>query len=255
MVGLGAGILSGLFGVGGGVVLVPGFVLFLGLAQHSAHATSLAAMILTAGAALQPFAMDGSVAWIPGVAIASGALVGAVIGASIMDRLSATRLRQAFAVLLVLVALRMLVPIELVGSGAEQSIDAVRALAFAGLGVATGTLSALMGVGGGVILVPAMVLLFEFTQHTAEGTSLLVIVPTAVMGALRHGRRGHTEWRVGLLVGLGGLVGGQIGARIALLLAGEWLQAAFGAFLLLMGVRLLVKSRVRATTETAPVDE
>jgi uncharacterized protein len=240
--GVGAGLLSGLFGVGGGVVLVPGLVLLLHLGQHQAHATSLAAIIVTAAGAMQPFAADGSVEWVGGALIAAGAIVGANVGATVMHRLSAVRLRQAFAVLVILVAVRMLVPSDLPAGTESQTIDALRLAGFGLLGLAAGTLSALMGVGGGVILVPALVLGFGFTQHAAEGTSLLVIIPTAVMGALRHARHGYTDWRLGLLVGAGGLAGGQLGARGALALDAERLTVLFGAFLLIMGVQLLRKA-------------
>jgi uncharacterized protein len=240
--GVGAGLLSGLFGVGGGVVLVPGLVLLLHLGQHQAHATSLAAIIVTAAGAMQPFAADGSVEWVGGALIAAGAILGANLGATVMHRLSAVRLRQAFAVLVILVAVRMLVPSDLPAGTEGQTIDALRLAGLGLLGLAAGTLSALMGVGGGVILVPALVLAFGFSQHAAEGTSLLVIIPTAIMGALRHARHGYTDWRLGLLVGAGGLAGGQLGARGALALDAERLTVLFGAFLLVMGVQLLRKA-------------
>jgi uncharacterized protein len=241
--GVGAGLLSGLFGVGGGVVLVPGLVLLLHLSQHKAHATSLAAIIVTAAGAMQPFAADGAVEWLGGALIAAGALLGANLGAALMHRLSAARLRQAFALLVIVVAIRMLLPSDLPPGAETQAIDVWRLVGFGALGLAAGTLSALMGVGGGVILVPALVLLFGFSQHAAEGTSLLVIIPTAIMGAARHASHGYTEWKTGLLVGVGGLAGGQVGARLALALDAERLTFLFGGFLLLMGVQLLRKAR------------
>jgi uncharacterized protein len=248
--GVGAGLLSGLFGVGGGVVLVPGLVL-LGLVQHRAHATSLAAIIVTAAGALQPFAADGAVHWSGGAVVAVGAIAGANLGAAIMHRLSPTRLRQAFAVLVVLVALRMLWPDPLPSAGAAPELGAGLIAGLALLGVAAGTLSAVMGVGGGVILVPALALLFGFGQHLAEGTSLLVIIPTAVMGAIRHASHGYTDWRTGLLVGTAGLGGGQVGARAALALDEGWLTVLFAVFLLLMGVRLLLSATREARTRRA----
>jgi uncharacterized protein len=248
--GLAAGLLAGLFGVGGGVVLVPGMVLLMGLAQHVAHATSLVAILVTAPAAVIGFALDGSVAYAAGGATAVGAMIGAFGGAAVMHRISPTRLRQGFALLLVLVAVRMALPIEVEQGAAVAADDPLSLLAFAGLGLSAGVLSAIMGVGGGVIMVPAFVLLFGLDQHTAEGTSLLVIVPTALMGAYRHGRHDYTDWRLGLLIGAGGVLGGLVGAQIAIALPGEALQRLFAGFLLLTGVRMLAKSRPK-TSEAA----
>lgn len=242
--GLLAGLMSGLFGIGGGAVLVPLLVLVLGMPQHRAHATSLAAIILTAASGMVRFAQDASVNYGAGVAIAAGAIAGAFLGAWLMHRLSALRLRQAFAILLAVVALQMLL--------GDSATDGVVPLAGTGLGVAylllgvvAGVLSALMGVGGGVIMVPAMVVLFGFTQQVAEGTSLLVIIPTAIVGSLRHARNGYTDWRAGLILGLGGIGGAWLGAGVALALEADLLQRFFGGFLLLTALHLLWSTRAR----------
>ena len=92
-------------------------------------------------------------------------------------------------------------------------------------------------------MVPAMVLLFGMAQHTAEGTSLLVIIPTAIAGSLRHSRSGYTDWRLGLIVGLGGIAGALLGARLALGLDADLLQRLFAFFLLIVAVRLLWSNR------------
>lgn len=250
--GLLAGVMSGLFGIGGGAVLVPLLVLVLKMPQHTAHATSLAAIILTAVSGTFAFAAEGEVAYRAGLLIAGGAIVGALAGASLMHRLSPRRLRQAFALLLLVTAVQLLVGFEPVGGagGGGALRGPAEVVALLGLGVVAGTLSALMGVGGGVIMVPAMVLLFGFSQHLAEGTSLLIIIPTAVVGSLRHARHGYTDWGVGLLVGVGGIAGAVVGATIALELDALLLQRLFAAFLLITGTRLLLSTRAAK----APVD-
>lgn len=245
LVGAASGLLSGLFGVGGGTVIVPGLVLLLGVAQHAAHATSLAAIVLIAPAALLGFLLDGSVAFGAAVAISAGAAVGAVAGAALMQRMTAARLRQAFAVLLLLVAVRLLVPSAQEGGGMDQGLDVLRVLGLVGLGLAAGALSAALGVGGGVVVVPALVLWFDFSPHVAEGTSLLVILPTAVAGVLRHQRQGLIDWRLGLLLGAGGVVTGLIGAQGALALPSALLQQLFAVFVALVAVRMLVPPRPR----------
>lgn len=247
-IGLAAGLLAGLFGVGGGVVLVPGMVLLLGVGQHRAHATSLAAILLTAPAAAVGFALGGEIDVAAAVGLAAGALPGAVGGAAIMRRVSEARLRQGFAVLLLLVAVRLALPGGAISAVAELD-GAPAAAMLVAVGVAVGALSAVMGVGGGLLLVPALVLLLGFTQHAAEGTSLLVIVPTALMGAWRHSRHGYTDWRVGLALGAAGVVSGLVGAQLALALPEAVLQRLFAAFVAVMALRLLVRSRPASPRE------
>ena len=94
--GLGAGFLGGLFGIGGGVVLVPGLVLLLGFAQHRAHATSLAAIVVSATSAGIPFIVEGSVHWGYAGLLLIGSSVGAVLGARHVVRISPVWLARGF---------------------------------------------------------------------------------------------------------------------------------------------------------------
>jgi uncharacterized membrane protein YfcA len=250
--GLLAGVMSGLFGIGGGAVMVPLLVLWLAQPQHRAHATSLAAIIVTAASGMARFAGDDEVHYAAGLVIAAGAVAGAYVGAQLMHRLSPTRLRQAFAVLMVVVSLQMLLGFTPEGAAIPLGGPEI-VVAYLLLGVVAGVLSGLMGVGGGVIMVPAMVLLFGFSQHAAEGTSLLIIIPTAIVGSIRHAKNGHTDWRLGMILGAGGVVGAWLGASVALGLDADLLQRLFAVFLLLTGAHLLWSTRPRRSSP-APAD-
>jgi uncharacterized membrane protein YfcA len=107
ILGLSAGFIGGLFGVGGGLVLVPGLVLWLGVTQHRAHATSLAAIVVSASAGLTPFAFRGEVDWATGGVIAVGAIIGAYVGARTAHRIPAVWLARAFVVLVLVSAVRL----------------------------------------------------------------------------------------------------------------------------------------------------
>ncbi len=117
------------------------------------------------------------------------------------------------------------------------------------VGLLAGALAASLGVGGGIIYVPGLVAFFAFAQHEAQGTSLAVIVPTMVLAALIHGRAGRVDWRTALILGAGGLIGGWLGARVALSLEAPVLRRLFATFLVLMAVRML-----RHTTRAAHTD-
>ncbi len=105
--GLAAGFVGGLFGVGGGVVVVPGLVLWLHMAQHRAHATSLAAIVASASAALVPFALDGEVDWPAALALFAGAGFGAFAGARLVGRIPELWLARAFVTLMLVAAARL----------------------------------------------------------------------------------------------------------------------------------------------------
>ena len=117
---------------------------------------------------------------------------------------------------------------------------------FAGValaGVVVGIFAALFGVGGGLLMVPFIVLVLDEGQHVAEGTSLLVMIATALVGALAHTRRGYVDWKGAGVVGVAGIAGAVAGALLALGTSGDVLRRAFGVVLVVVGLRLILTSR------------
>jgi uncharacterized membrane protein YfcA len=107
IVGIVAGFLSGLLGIGGGVIVVPGLILLVGLNQHTAAATSVATIILTASAALLAFGTGGSVDWTTALIVFSGAAAGAWAGAHYMHRIPEYALAGVFTLVLSISSIRM----------------------------------------------------------------------------------------------------------------------------------------------------
>lgn len=106
-------------------------------------------------------------------------------------------------------------------------------------GLLVGAVSALFGVGGGLLMVPFMVLVLGKSQHLAEGTSLLVIIPTAAVGVIAHARRDYVSFRRAALVALGGVGGAYAGASLALKIPEKPLRLIFGAVLLVVAAHLI----------------
>ena len=249
--GAGAGVLSGLLGVGGGILLVPILVLVLRWQQKAAQATALVLVMMAAIAGVATYAVAGSVAWGPAAIVFCGAVVGALVGSAVVQRVHAHWLQVAFGVVLVLAAVRLVWP---TGEQPDslQTLPAVSpglVIAYVASGLAMGLLSALFGIGGGIILVPTLVTLFDFNQRLAAGTSLAVMAPTALIGALRLTRPGYTSWSRGVRFGIGGVVGGLVGARLGLWLPVALLSWAFAALLVIAAVQMF-RSGVR--TARAP---
>jgi uncharacterized membrane protein YfcA len=124
------------------------------------------------------------------------------------------------------------------------------------LGVAVGVLVGLLGIGGGVVLVPALVYLLQMDQHLAQGTSLFILLPPVGLGALRqYWKQGQVDLRGGILCALGMLVGGCVGGWIAVPMASRHLQGLFGCFLILAAVLLLRKPEPQYRTTGAADEE
>jgi uncharacterized membrane protein YfcA len=111
-------------------------------------------------------------------------------------------------------------------------------VALAAFGVIVGVASGLLGVGGGTLSVPFLTLVVGLTQHAAEATSLLVILPTAIAGSLALRRRGVGDLGLALRFGVVGAVGSVLGALLALALPGSTLRIVFAVFIGLVGLRL-----------------
>jgi uncharacterized membrane protein YfcA len=105
-------------------------------------------------------------------------------------------------------------------------------------GLLVGVASGILGVGGGILLVPVMTIAFGLPQHLAQGTSLAAIIPTSAVGAVTHDRRGNVLRRAALYMALGGVAGAAVGALIALRLPREVLARAFALMLLFAAYRL-----------------
>ena len=114
----------------------------------------------------------------------------------------------------------------------------------AAFGLGTGVAAGLLGVGGGTLMVPFLTLAIGMSQHEAEATSLLVVLPTAIVGSLVLRRRGVGDLWLALRFGTLGAAGGVVGALLALALPGHVLKIVFACFLLLVSVRLVRDSLV-----------
>lgn len=109
------------------------------------------------------------------------------------------------------------------------------------LGLVAGLLSGLIGIGGGVIIVPALLFLFGFSQHQAQGTTLaLMVPPIGLPAAWTYYKQGNVNFEVTLLICAGFFLGGFIGARFATDLSNVALERIFGVAMLLIGVKMLV---------------
>ena len=247
-VGVVAGFLSGLFGVGGGILIVPALVVLMHMDQRPAHGTSLAAVLPIALSSTLGYALGGKVDWPVAALLAAGAVGGAVAGTHALRIVPQRALALAFAGLLAVTAVRLLVDHSDAGGRAALSAGSAAGLVL--LGVASGILAGLLGVGGGIIMVPAMVVLFRIPPAVAKGTSLAVIVPTSVMGTWRNRRNGNAALPVATVVGLAGVLSAFAGSKISIGMSETVSNALFSMLLLVVAARMLWQ-RLRSTGDEA----
>ncbi len=241
-VGIGAvaGFLSGLFGVGGGVLIVPGLVLLLHMPQKLASGTSLLAVAPLSVGGMLAYAAGGHIDWAASLVIAIGAVVGGAIGSALLHRLPSTIISWIFIATLLVVAVQLF--LEEPTRGEPRLLSPLDLLLLLGLGLLAGVLSGLIGVGGGIIIVPALIIVAGFGDLAAKGGSLVALMPNAVTTSILNLRRRNADLVAGLTIGI-------VGAGVAVLgmHAATWIDPRtgailFGAFLLIVAAQLTVRT-------------
>lgn len=230
--------LSGLFGVGGGIVMVPLLLTLVRMDQRQAATTSLAAIVPTSIVGSLSYLAAGHIDLVAGAIIAAGAVAGTVIGSNLLRRIPLVWLRWLFILLLLVVAARM-VMVEPERGGALE-LTWIVVLGYLALGLVMGIASGLFGIGGGVIAVPALVAVIGVSDLTAKGTSLLVLVPTSIVGTIANLRARQVDLRAGIVVGVAATVAAMPGVALAVLIPPRLSSVLFALLLLVAAAQLSI---------------
>ncbi len=114
-------------------------------------------------------------------------------------------------------------------------------LGIGAVGLAAGVLSGLFGIGGGTVIIPALVMILGFSQHKAQGTSLAALVlPVGILGVIRYWKAGEVDLIAGIIIAAGLFVGAYFGAGWAVEISDIWLKRAFGIFFILLGLKYII---------------
>ena len=257
LLGLAVGVAVGLMGVGGGIVLVPALVYLLNMNQHVAQGTSLLLQLPPIGiGGLYFYWKQGHVDLRAGLVCALGFLCGGYFGSNLALSIPARDLHALFGIFLMFSAVmlwrrtRKPKPAAADSQAASAPIAAAvarksRARFFNIFLVASvvGVMGGMFGVGGGVMLVPLLVLLFHFDQHTAQGTSLVALVPpTGLLAFLNYWHAGDVRFQVGFLLMPGVFLGALAGSKFALQLSPRRMRRIFAVLLFLLGSWQVIRS-------------
>ena len=260
--GLGVGFLSGLIGIGGGVLIVPLLYYFYATPEWSgvpvpqqleavlAHATSLFVIVPTSALGTWTYHRVGAVAWRAALPIALFSVAAAIAGSLIAPLVPVPVLKLGFGLLLAFSGIRLIRPRRGGDGVAVRTNLAMGALA----GTAVGFMSALLGVGGGIIAIPILVYLVGLPLEKVAATSMAIIVFTATAGVITYalagagvdglpaGSIGYVHIAAGLPILVGSLVAVQLGARANQRMDEGRLRVLFGVVFLVLGARLIVQN-------------
>ena len=230
--GFAAGLLSGAFGVGGGIITTPVIAVLLGGTPIQAIATPLPVIFPTAIVGANNYRRAGQLSLrAAGWAIGPGC-VGAVVGAQLTEVINAHSLLLVTAVLLAWQAVRVIIGHET----PERPRGSPPGWQYALAGLAAGLVSGLLGVGGGIVMVPLLTGLLGMPLKRALGTSLLIIVVLVIPGTIVHAWHGNIDWGIAAVLAVGVSPGAWIGSKIALTAKDRTLRIAVGSFLMAVAV-------------------
>lgn len=245
--GLFVGLLSGLFGVGGGAVIVPALV-YLGLSQREAAATSLIAIFPTALTGCVTYATTGNIDWLAAGGLTVGLVAGVQIGTYFLTKFSERFLRWAFVAFLVSIILVQSVFVP--NRGGSIRLSALTALGLVALGVACGFLSGILGIGGGGAVIPALCFIFGASDLAARGISLVSMIPGTLSGAIANLARRQAYLKTGLIIGVSAVCTVPVGAKLASLLSPRADALLFAAWQGVLLVRSVYVARQASSTDS-----
>ena len=241
VIGMMAGLISGSFGVGGGIIIVPGLVVFLQFTQRLSHGTSLLAILPIAAAALVGFIFHDSIDVVYGLFLGLGSIFGALLGTKLLGSISNIWLARIFSAALFVAAARLFIEIPV--ESQELSLSPVTAMVLVVIGVFIGVMAGLLGIGGGLVLIPILMIFFGTAAPVAKGTSLLVTLIAGATGTWSNYRNANIDIPVAVKIGLAGVPTALIGSQLAMVMSDRVSNVLFALLLLVSAARLLHSAR------------
>jgi uncharacterized protein len=243
-VGVIGGVLSGLFAIGGSILMVPLLMWRGHFDQRRASATSLAAIMPTAVVSSAAYLFHGQVDVLAAAVIAIGAAVGTAMGSALLKRIPILALRWMFIVFILVVAVRLVFLTPQRGQQVSLSVGIV--VGYIALGLLMGVASGLFGIGGSIIAIPLLISFFSVSDLVAKGTALLVTIPTSVVGTVSNRRAGLVDIRAGLTIGVAAAVTAIPAVELAQILSPRHSAELFALLLVLIAGQMIYKT-IRAT--------
>lgn len=232
-----------LIGAGGGIIFVPLFLLWFQWPPAMIAGTSLTIVLANALSGTIAYVRQDKVRYDAAIVFALATIPGAIGGAILANHFSGAGFRLSFGSLLAAISLLILWKnlrrtspmIEVVNKQFHYPLGLGLAISFV-----IGFISSILGIGGGVLHVPAMIYLLGFPTHIATATSHFVLAISAAVGVATHAWEGHIYWRPALLFSIGAIIGAQAGAYLSKRIHARSIIILLAIALLALGLRLLL---------------
>lgn len=246
-VGFVGGLFAGVFGVGGGLIMVPLLLWWAKFDQRQANATSLLSITPIAIMGATSYAVGGVFEWLPAIFVAIGSIVGAQIGSWVLKTIPLVPLRWGFIAFVIASGAMLFVTVPSRDTSLDVTI--LGAVLLLLLGLVMGIAAGLFGIGGGIIVIPALILFFDHSDLAAKSVSLLAMAPGALSGSISHVKRNIASLRDGGWVAVGAVVTTPLGAALAFGLTPQVSSVLFGALTVFVALNLAFRAiRERKTT-------
>lgn len=248
ILGIVAGILSGLFGIGGGIVMVPSLIVIFGMDILDANATSLAAMLLPVGMlGVWAYYKAGLINIKESLWISLGLFLGSFAGGELAVNISESLLAKLYAAILLYIAVSYFdIPRYFKKKKEPKSVVYPKVekpfWAFILVGVGAGIFAGLFGKGGGIIIVPMLIGIFHYDAKVAAATSLAALqLPVGLPSVLIYAHDGHLNILYAALIAVGILAGAFFGSKLGVRLPSAMFKKVYAVFLLAVAVFMVYK--------------
>lgn len=236
------GFLGGLFGIGGGLLVIPILVILFGFDQQMAQGTALITVVPNVVLSIYSYNKRDKINLHHALALSIPSFFLAFLGAYTALTLAAQNLQKIFAIFLVCLAIYSILYVLLRKNTTLGNREtSVKLIWFIILGSLCGFLGGLFVVGGGVLATPVLTLLFGLSQLIAQGLALSLALPSLLASLLMYLLHNQINWSVGIPLALGGLMTVSYGVRLAYALPQKLLKILFGCFLVICAIMLLIK--------------
>ena len=245
-------IVASLTGIGGGIFMVPVMTLLYEFIPANAAGTSLTVIIFTAVASTLNYARQRRIYWRTGLVLAIVTAPGAYLGAWLTTLLNARDLGLIFGFFLIGVAVYIIADLNNLRRSQNQEtkarisdIELIKSGKTLVLGVGLsffgGLASGLLGIGGGLLIVPIMTFAMGMAIHLATATSMFTMIFTSISGVAQHYQANHIYFGTALLLALGAIFGAQVGAYTSKRISSKNLRRVFGVVVIVSGVNMILK--------------
>ncbi len=245
--GIVVGILAGIFGIGGGILVIPLMRIGFGFPGLVAAGTSLFTILFTSGSGIIGRLRSKTVSIGVGACVGIGGMILTPVGSWLSEQVGGAVVMIVTGAIIAYTGIRMLVKTILADKGKKKieavsledlkltKANAAKAIAVGAIG---GFASGFVGLGGGFIITPVLMWIFKMSLKDASGTTLMSILLIAIPGAISHGILGHISYLYGLAIAAGSIIGAQIGSRLVTKIPEHTLRIIFAIFLFSMGFYL-----------------